>query len=214
MDATTWNSRKKAKLGLEMERVIAWSFVAIAHVLFAWLATRTSMPPPVIAQAMELVFIQLPAPASEKKTRAIRTQAAPTPPQTARLTVQPNPAIALEAASDGTPAAHLQETTANDHWDMPTNASTGTSIPGIKNNPMHRFNPIQMGPPERFRMRKPITPADVVRAISMELFWPPGYTDDPCGGLAKAVQVLSAGTTKREHRMLEDAVLQQSRYCN
>jgi len=79
---------------------------------------------------------------------------------------------------------------------------------------MRRINPIQMGPPERFRMRRQLSPADIVRIISMGLLWPPGYTDDPCPGLEKAVQMLTGASTPRQQRILEDAVKQQDRYCS
>ena len=71
-----------------------------------------------------------------------------------------------------------------------------------------------MGPPERFRMREAPSLASFVRAVAQTLFWPPGYTDDPCPGLKKAVRMFSDASTERERGLLEDAVLLESRYCN
>ena len=62
-------------------------------------------------------------------------------------------------------------------------------------------------------MRGQASLADIVRAVSSTLFWPAGYTDDPCPGLRKAVEMLSGASTERERVLLEDAVLLRSRYC-
>jgi len=88
------------------------------------------------------------------------------------------------------------------------------SLQFARNALTDRYNPIQAGPPGRFRMRPPPSPAEFVRAVSKELFWPPGYTDDPCGGIEKTVQMLRDGTTPREHKLLRDAVAQQQQYCS
>lgn len=58
------------------------------------------------------------------------------------------------------------------------------------------------------------SPADIVRMVSMGLFWPPGYSDDPCAGVSKAIDAFSRrATNERDRRMLADAVLHRSRYC-
>ena len=76
-----------------------------------------------------------------------------------------------------------------------------------------RRNPVPPPPTERFRMIDR-SPAAIVRMISMGLFWPPGYSDDPCAGVNEAIDVFSRqATNERDRRLLADAVLQRSRYC-
>ena len=116
--------------------------------------------------------------------------------------------------ASGAASPALQATTADDRWDTPADTSKTDPVRIADNNPMRRINPIQVGPPERFRMRGQLLPADIVRIISMGLFWPPGYTDDPCPGLGKAMEMLSGASTERERKLFDDAARQQSRYCS
>lgn len=217
MDTTTWSGRAKSVPAMEMERVIAWSCVAFAHLLFAWVATRMSAQRPVIGPAMELVFIQLRSLPSPKNVPEIKQQALPDPPMTAHLKLRPDIEVAAHPSSDRTPARPLQVTTADDRWSSASD--TARKFDGIsfsRNKLTSSFNPLQAATPTRLHLRfqKELSLSDVVRAISASLFWPPGYTDDPCGGLSKAVEILSTGSTEREHKLLEDAALQQSRYCS
>lgn len=106
-------------------------------------------------------------------------------------------------------------TTADDQWSStPETASKNDGISFERNKLTTHFNPIRASTPTRLHLRVQYSPRDVLRAVSKELFWPPGYTDDPCPGFAKAVEILSAGSTAREYALLEDAVLQQGTYCN
>ena len=215
MDATTWNSRTKATPGLELERVIAWSFVAIAHLFLVWLATRISVSRPLIGSPMELVFIQLPPTPPITKTVTRAKKAVSVSPMTAQRMSQQAAKIATPPASDRIPARSVQVTTLDDHWSNtaePANKHDGISFE--RNKLTASFNPIRASAPSRLRLRREFSPRDVLRAVSKSLFWPRGYTDDPCVGLAKAVEIFSAGSNAREYRLLEDAVLQQSRYCN
>lgn len=200
---------------MEIERIIAWSFVAIAHLLLAWFAMRVSVPRPVSSRPMELVFIQLPSSPPPMKTVARKQQAVTGSPMAARLKSRQKTEMATLPASDSNPAHSLLVTAEDDRWSSasePTGKYDGISF--SRNKLTSSFNPIQASTPPRLHLRRQWSPRDVLRAVSAGLFWPPGYTDDPCGGLAKAVEILSTGTTMREHRMLEDVALQQSRYCN
>ena len=76
------------------------------------------------------------------------------------------------------------------------------------------FNPRPRPAPGRFRMRRQLSPEDVVRGVSQVLgFWPPGYTDDPCAGLDKAVEMFTQGRTAREQDLLVDALREREKYC-
>jgi hypothetical protein len=196
---------------MDAERIGSWGFVVAIHLLFAWMVTR---PSPVVEPgdtAMTLVSIALPPPALERRRASRARRASTRRPTGARLVRQTG------IASDKTPgldarATPLQATTADDRWDAPPGTGKADPVRIADDNPMHRVNPIRLGPPERFHMRRR-APADIVRAVSAFLFWPPGYTDDPCPGLGKAVETLSGASTERERRILEDAVKQQQRYC-
>lgn len=215
MDATTWNRRTKARPVLELERVIAWSFVAIAHLLLAWLATRISVSRPITGSPMELVFIQLPPTPPLTKTVARARQAVSVSPMTAQRLSQQEAKIAAPPASDQSPARSVQVTTVDDQWsNTPEPANKRDGISFERNQLTTSFNPIRASAPQQMRLRRQFSPRDVLRAVSQALFWPPGYTDDPCIGLAKAVEIFSAGTTAREHILLADAALQQSTYCH
>lgn len=220
MVTTTWRGRPKAVPVMETERVIAWSFVVIAHLLLAFFATRISVRRPVTTSPMELVFIQLPRSRypispSPRKPIARKQQAASGSSIAARLKLRRATAMTTPPASDSSSPRPLQVTTAYDHWS--STAETARKNDGIsfeRNKLTTSFNPIRASAPTRIHLRREFSPRDVLRAVSKELFWPPGYTDDPCVGLAKAVEIFSAGSTAREYKLLADAALQQSRYCN
>lgn len=215
MDATTWNSRAKSVPVMEMERIVAWSFVVVAHLLLAWLATRISMQRQVVGSPMELVFIQLSPPPSPTKTAVRKQQAVSGSPMTASLKSRRETEMAVLPARDSSPARPLQVTTEYDQWSSASEpAGKYDGIQFNRNKLTTHFNPIRAGAPSRLHLRRGYSPRDVLRIVSSNLFWPPGYTDDPCPGMAKAVEILSSGSTAREHRLLEDAVLQQSTYCN
>lgn len=215
MDTATSSGRAKSGPVMEMERVIAWIVVAIAHLLLAWFATRTSVPRPLLGRPMELVFIQLPPPLPPSEAAARERKTASGPQMAARLKLRPGIGSTTQPTSDGSPTRPLQATIEDDRWSSTSEPATkNDGIQFSRNKLTTSFNPIRAAAPPRLRLRREFSPSDVVRAVSRELFWPPGYTDDPCVGLAKAVEIFSAGSTAREYRLLEDAVLQQSRYCN
>ena len=111
--------------------------------------------------------------------------------------------------------ADIPQVVGDDRWDIATGPrQQDDGIHFERRGLPQGFNPIRMGPPERFRMRGRASLADIVREVSKTLFWPPGYTDDPCPGLKKAVQIFSKAGTDRQRDLLEDAVLLHSRYCD
>ena len=75
-------------------------------------------------------------------------------------------------------------------------------------------NPLGPIPPERFRMRVQRSPRDVVRGIAKFLgFWPPGYTDDPCGGLERSIELLGRSNDEASRKLLFDALVAKERHC-
>ncbi len=205
--------RRRPVSSIGVETNIAWGLVALIHLLVLWIATRPLLFTADTSAPMELIYIQL-ATQPAQTTVPLKQPRAPVATRLATLP-DPQPRDSLKQSSPAPlPAPTSQSTVADDRWHVTEPATTSEGIRTTRNKLTDRYNPIQMGPPERFRMRQQISPADFVRAVSKELFWPPGYTDDPCGGIEKAVQMLSGGSTPREHELLRDAVAQQQQYCS
>ena len=201
----------EASLEWRSERGLACGFVMLAHLLAVWVVTRPSPAGTETTPPMELVYVQLAPPALDK-AKVHERRAIPAA-MTAKRPHSPQPTKAIQIPTAEAPTASPQ-TIADDRWDLTAgHTQKDDGIRFTRNKLTESFNPVQPSSPERFRMRGQLSAADIVRAVSKELFWPPGYADDPCGGLAKAVEILSRAPTARERGMLEDAVKQQSRYC-
>lgn len=162
---------------------------------------------------MELVYIRLPpplAPAEVPRPNIQKQAAASNTRIVASVKAETLP------ATSGEPAGLRQVNIPGDDWSMPTAASEhDDGIRFDRKSPMESINPIRPGPPERFRMRRQASLADVLRAAAQLLLWPPGYSDDPCAGLAEAAQALSgSASTKGKRALLEDVVRQQNQYCH
>lgn len=69
--------------------------------------------------------------------------------------------------------------------------------------------------PERFRMRRQITPEDVVRGFAQLVgLWPPGYTDSPCPAIRGLIATTPDVPSPRELALLQDAVLAREQFCS
>lgn len=69
--------------------------------------------------------------------------------------------------------------------------------------------------PERFRMRRQITPKDVVRGFAQLVgLWPPGYTDSPCPAIRGLIATTPEVPSPRELALLQDAVLAREQFCS
>lgn len=195
-----------------MERILAWGLVALLHLLVAWVVTRPLQLEIEPAPRMELVYIQLPPQPAKEALLSIK--AAPTRrTRVAAKATSPRKMQPVTVAAADKPTAPVKAPLADDRWDRPASAARADSVRTAPRDLMRGFNPIQAGPRERFRMRSS-SPADIVRAVSQALFWPPGYTDDPCPGIKKTMESLRGASTDRERGLLEDAVRERDRYCN
>jgi len=185
-------------------------FVALFHLVVAWMLMR-----PVfigrgeVGTPLQVVFIQRvqvrPQPVA-KRNQAVAPRSLRAEPPAHRARLQ---ARAEQAVSSSSPAWVVGD----DAWDR---AGTGPAD-GIvfAHQPLaSSFNPRPRPAPGRFRMRRQLSPEDVVRGVSQVLgFWPPGYTDDPCAGLDKAVEMFTQGRTAREQDLLVDAFREREKYC-
>lgn len=101
----------------------------------------------------------------------------------------------------------------DDDWDMPAHGTADDH--DFKPHPLRTVsNSFETARPERFRMRKQLSPRDIVRGVSQLLgFWPPGYTDDPCGGIRRSVEMLSMSLDSVPRWQLEQAIEAEQTYC-
>lgn len=68
--------------------------------------------------------------------------------------------------------------------------------------------------PKRFRMRRSVTPEDVVRGFAQLVgLWPPGYTDSPCPAIRGLIETTPETPSARELALLQDAVLAREQFC-
>lgn len=69
--------------------------------------------------------------------------------------------------------------------------------------------------PNRFRMRRKVTPEDVVRGFAQLVgLWPPGYTDSPCPAIRGLIAGMPEAPSPRELEMLRDAVMAREQFCS
>lgn len=196
----------------DSRQAAVWLLALLLHLLATWALTRRAPEASAAAAPLELAFISLPPPAKPLPAPAappLRVDAAARPDNNSPLTAQ-----AMPHPSAGTSNTILPATTTDDRWTLPASSSNDDGIRFARRNPMRSINPIRRGPPERFRMRDPTSLANVLRAVAQALLWPPGYSDDPCTGLAEAAQVLRESPTDGQRALLEEVVRQQGQYCN
>lgn len=211
-------SRPRTQSGVRPERVIACTAVMAIHFVVAWvLVSSTERAPAPASTDLQVVFIQ----PAKQHARSVERK----PPHS----VTPRPAASHEV--DSTPTPHQQgaearpvvttivhqapiPVVANDEWEPSTSKPTDDGIAFSRNVLASSYNPRPRPAPGRFRMKREITPEDIVRGASQILgFWPPGYTDDPCGGLKKTVEIFMEHRTPRTDAQLADALLQRDMYC-
>ncbi|WP_449446775.1 hypothetical protein [Thermomonas brevis] len=184
--------------------------MALFHVVVVWVVSRPvfiasgNVDPP-----LQVVFIQRPRAkpqpvgkiereisAQERKTEAPARSEAP-------LRVVDH----VESISNPIPVVR------DDAWDR-SEVTPADGITFMRNPLVSTYNPIPNSAPGRFRMRRQLSPEDIVRGVSQVLgFWPPGYTDDPCAGLDKAVEMFTSARTRREQGLLADAMREREKYC-
>ena len=190
-------------------------FVATLHVLavrlLPWAAPTLEHAPP-----MSLTYVLLPPvveppdtpPPTQARTRTSTPMRAPTKAVAATPNIQP-------AAT--TPTSALRAVTITDRDDAWAPASTGETSDGIRferRSPLASFSPLPPSLPTRFRLRDDAGLAGVLRAVAQFLLWPPGYSDDPCEGLAEAADALREMSGEGRRALLEDVARKQGQYCN
>lgn len=182
------------------ERAFAWLIVLVLHGYLVWLARgepRVALP--TAHDTIQVVFIDrtpqyLPDPVLKPSERK-RT------PQTSdrqRARPQQNAGVVLQQITEQS-AASLPEPPAGRPLSMVYIAQARLSAETAARaqqdataaDPFARRAPTLPGKPgERFRMRSPISAADVVAGIG-KLFGGPGYSANPCEDLARSIAALA-----------------------
>lgn len=209
-----WHYRSDARLP-RIERWCVGLLIICLHALLAIAVQRLLFGHAALAglePAMQLVYVsRLPRlqepPPTSVATPAVRIVGTP------ERMKRPHPAEASSAIAARPAPADAQlnlSLAADDRW---TPDADGQVAKASAARTFRRRNPVPPPPTERFRMIDR-SPAAIVRRIAMGLFWPPGYSDDPCAGVNEAIDVFSRqATNERDRRLLADAVLHRSRYC-
>lgn len=216
-------ARPKTRPRFDVDIPLACTVVVVSHLLFLRLLTTEPAhryADPLLEDALQVTFLPVgpkPLP-SLSKPRAPLSPARPPfdPPSTPSLTVEPvvQP-VESKAAAPLHPSVTVERSPLDDRWDRP--AST-TSDPGTS----FRRDPLGGRPaaprvataPERFRMRKSITPEDLLKGASQALgLWPPGYTTDPCPEIARNIADLMTDTGAAGRKQLGLELQRQQTHC-
>lgn len=190
---------------------ISWIFVALFHIVVVWVVSRPIfIESSNVGSPLQVVFIQRPRTKQPvAKTDIARVVAVQVRKVASVARSEPLLSKADHAVLQSKPTLVVGD----DTWDRPT----PTSADGITfvHNPLtSSYNPRPMPTPGRFRMQRQLSPEDIIRGVSQVLgFWPPGYTDDPCAGLDKAVEMFMPARTHREQGLLADALRERDKYC-
>lgn len=192
--------------GNRRDAPIAWGVVVMLHALGACWLLR---PKPMAAQqdvALQLVFVQLPPPVVAARSPVPRAA------REAASHVRREPATTAAGAASPMTALRVRPTGEHRQTLRLSPPASGDG-PSFQRDVLADRGSVQRPSPERFPMREPPSPAAMVRGVAQTLFWPPGYSDDPCSGLPEAVAAFSRGRTERERNLLADAVRERDRYC-
>lgn len=211
-----WHYRVDARLS-RIERWCVGLLIICLHALLAIALQRLLFghaPLAGLEPAMQLVYVSwLPRVQEPPPVSAAAATAAASMGKARKRMERPDPSEASSAIAHPPAPADTPlnlSLASDDRW---ATGAGGYAAPTSTAQAFRRRNPVPPPPTERFRMIDR-SPAAIVRMISMGLFWPPGYSDDPCAGVNEAIDVFSRkATNERDRRLLEDAMLQRSRYC-
>jgi hypothetical protein len=206
------------------DHLTAWLVVLLGHLAFgAWLIRVQSVPAHladpermsihfVLATQKRIAEVTAPSHGGESGSRPSHRLSRNAHPATkAGLPMPADPghwppatdAPVLEAAPSAGAAAAMAEPP----------IFKGTSSRIFAESPQAaRFRPA----PERFKVRTKITTELIVREFGrLAGLWPPGYTDDPCPGINRAIEEgKSMGVASdAERRLLADAAMVHQRFC-
>lgn len=193
-----------------LQQISAVAVVVCLHGLLLHAIRQTPAPPSTSVDTLQVVFVP------ERQVQPPPIPAVPPPVRGPSRHSSPQAKRGASAVSEPTtqipPGATLLVIDGDDRWaPMPGPSNGATFVRSPMQSPPNPLGPLH---PERFKMRVQRSPRDVVRGIAKFLgFWPPGYTDDPCGGLERSVELLSRSNDEASRKQLFDALVARERYC-
>lgn len=182
------------------ERAFAWLIVLVLHGYLVWLArSEPRVALPTSHDTIQVVFIDrtpqhLPAtvlqPGERKRTPQTDDRQRARPQHNAGVVMEPITARATASVAEppaGRPLAMVYIAQAL----LSAETAARAQQDATATDPFARRAPTLPGKPgERFRMRNPISAADVVAGIG-KLFGGPGYSANPCEDLARSIAALA-----------------------
>ena len=174
------------------ERSIAWGAVVLWHAVAGWWLLRTMHVEGARLddEALQIVFVgrttaPAPAPAAAVLRHLSRTRRIRSPVRSARM-------VTISPSVDTSPPESTRPLSAVflDQAHLATEHQPGT----FEREPLDRIPvPLPGEGTDRFRMRSAITPQSAIVWVSKHLFYPVGYTADPCPRTRENIGNLGAG---------------------
>ncbi|NYZ62686.1 hypothetical protein [Luteimonas deserti] len=197
--------------GARVMAAVLTALVLAAPVIRLFDPTR---PAPAAASTLQVVMLALPAPPSPPPP-VVMTPSVPVPTLRARPRSRAPDRIVAPTGSAADAPAEAPEFPARP-LDYGSLLGADTSLTFAERRPGQRDTvrtPFD-SPPGRFRMRRQVTPEDVLRGFARLVgLWPPGYTASPCPALRRLVETTPDAPSPRELALLQDAVLARERFC-
>lgn len=199
-------------------QVVAWLGVLVVHAGLFWLLTCQGRLTTQSGSAERLRLVFVPrsrqmAPVAPSDPLVLP----PLPSRPVRPAIRPRP-IDLAAPAGPplpTPSASTAEATPSSNWAEQARQSAQAREPlSFTADPLrNRHAQLPGGDGRgRFRMKEPLTPRKVLRAIG-EMAGGRGYSQSPCPRIAANLPGLLTATSDQERELLEEELRRDREYC-
>lgn len=199
--------------GQPWTRCTALASALAVHALLAWLLLtppRPSRPDAAPGMAVRWLPRWLPPPAPVPLPVASSTPAATAPPAVAAAPATPQARTPVPASAWIDSAPLDLRVAAGAGAGDGLDARTFTA-PIIGQRAVH---PAFAAPPRRFRMKRGMTPEQIVQGIAQALqLWPPGYIVDACRLSTSQVDYFQNAVDERDRDLLREALVSQRQDC-
>lgn len=194
------------------DRGIALGIVLTWHVCIVWMMMQASYIAPGESDedALQVVYIEAPAPKRAPSKRAVRTPVARQRPQSQgkALPIETASLRVVPAASQPEDAQSLSARFLEQGRAL---AQQQAPIDFAPRDPFaNRPRQLPDAAPERFRMKLQRSPANLVAAVGGYLFAPVGYDPDPCPRNRENIGNLVAG---HDRKALQQELDFERRHC-
>lgn len=192
--------------------VFACVFAIVAHLFFWWMLTRKIvLPAGETGGALQVTWIEPPLPSPPPATAANRTDAArPAAPRTPAPRTPPPAERHVE--TQGTPSSPRNAPISAVFIEQGRQLSrSAIGADAFAADPLaHRAARLPGPGTDTFRMREPISPERVLRAVGA-LLAGPGYTTDPCPRVAENIDRLSQ---EGDSELLQEELRRKRALCD